>query len=393
MIRKILIFSEIYYPYSKGGAEKSTQFIAENLAAKGVEVHVCTSADKESEESINGVFVHRIKQHNVYWTYKKEKQNPFKKAIWHSIEVYNIFNCHSILKLVRVVKPDIIHTNVFTGFSVVVWDIAKREKIPIVHTIRDFYLMCLRSTMYNNNMSCGNQCLKCNLVSITKKIKSKKVDAVIGISKFILNKHVENGYFKNARVKDVIPNSVNFYNFGNETRKPIIGFLGRIHVSKGIEMLIDSFLKVDIKDYVLNIAGDGDTDYVEQLKKRYESNKIVFLGRVNAKDFLSKIRLLVVPSKWEEPFGRVIIEANACGCPVFVSNRGGMPELISDSNGKVFDIDDKDSLCRMLQGFINGRMKFNINTDYIVDNYSSDAVVDKYLTIYENINTCTKSGN
>ena len=43
---KILIFNELYTPYSKGGAEKSTQLLAETLVKLGHEIHVCTSSNK-----------------------------------------------------------------------------------------------------------------------------------------------------------------------------------------------------------------------------------------------------------------------------------------------------------------------------------------------------------
>ena len=115
-----------------------------------------------------------------------------------------------------------------------------------------------------------------------------------------------------------------------------IGYLGRIHESKGIEYLIESFLSIKNTNYILQIGGDGEQDYVERLKMKYSSKKVQFLGKVNSEEFLKKIRLLVVPSLWEEPFGRVIIEAHACACPVLVSNRGGMPELINNHNGRVF---------------------------------------------------------
>ena len=54
---RILIFNELYTPNKKGGAEVSTQLLAESLVELGHEIHICTSSNKNSDEIINGVRV------------------------------------------------------------------------------------------------------------------------------------------------------------------------------------------------------------------------------------------------------------------------------------------------------------------------------------------------
>lgn len=66
---RILIFNELYTPNKKGGAEVSTQLLAESLVELGHEIHICTSSNKNSDEIINGVVIHRRKQHNIYWSF------------------------------------------------------------------------------------------------------------------------------------------------------------------------------------------------------------------------------------------------------------------------------------------------------------------------------------
>lgn len=55
---------------------------------------------------------------------------------------------------------------------------------------------------------------------------------------------------------------------------------------------------------------------------------IILLGWVNSKVIYKNIDLLLVPSSWPEPFGRVSIEAQGMGIPVLVSNFGGLPETV-----------------------------------------------------------------
>ena len=181
---------------------------------------------------------------------------------------------------------------------------------------------------------------------------------VVGISHFILDKHLKCGYFSKAKYREVIYNSIEKTECTADRDPYTIGYMGSILPSKGVERLISDFSKLDNKNYTLEIAGDYNTDYVAYLKNKYSSPNIKFLGRVSAKDFLSHISLLVVPSEWHEPFGRVVGEAIMAGCPVFVSNRGGMPELVNHENGRVFSLEEKDSLFNLLSDYVRGKMHF-----------------------------------
>jgi glycosyltransferase involved in cell wall biosynthesis len=48
------------------------------------------------------------------------------------------------------------------------------------------------------------------------------------------------------------------------------------------------------------------------------------------KELLAKARCLIVPIRWEEPFGLVMVEAMACGTPVVALRRGAVPEVVAD---------------------------------------------------------------
>ena len=108
----------------------------------------------------------------------------------------------------------------------------------------------------------------------------------------------------------------------------IIGYLGRIEVTKGIETLIDAAAALGDERCSLLIAGEGDPAYVDELRRRRSSPAIAFLGKVDAAAFFARIHLLVVPSLWEEPLSRVIPEAYASGVTVVASRVGGMPEIV-----------------------------------------------------------------
>src|SRR5690606_26517276 len=91
----------------------------------------------------------------------------------------------------------------------------------------------------------------------------------------------------------------------------------------------------------LKIAAKVDTvdqEYFDTKIKPYiDQKQIEFVGEVDHQgkvNLLKKAKALLLWLNWEEPFGLVVPEANACGTPVIVNRRGSMPELVnSGENG------------------------------------------------------------
>ena len=124
-------------------------------------------------------------------------------------------------------------------------------------------------------------------------------------------------------------------NRSNHTLKLL--FLSRLHQKKGVELLLDALAQVTF-DWSLTIAGGGETDYVEQLKKQSKNLaidlKINWLGWVNATERTAAFEaadLLVLPSH-NENFANVVIESLAAGTPVLVSKYVGLSEYVVANN-------------------------------------------------------------
>lgn len=369
---KILIFNTLYHPYQIGGAEKSVQLLAEGLQSSNHEVVVMCTADNERIEYVNNVKVYYLKQANLYWSYFAKEEKAYKKPLWHFIDSYNPFT-KKIKKIIQNEKPDVVHTNNLAGFSVSIWKLVKSMNIKLVHTIRDYYLLCPKSTMYKNDKNCDKQCLVCGLYSAPKKIMSQYVDVVVGISEFVLKKHLESGYFKNAKIKTIIYNSIERpLSVEKIPHEGIVfGYVGTLAKSKGIEFLLDYFFNHPVENAVLYIFGKGESKkYEDQLKQKYIHPQIVFQGFKKPNEIYPNIDILIVPSLWHEPFGRIVPEANSYGVPVLVSNRGGLPELVNDGvNGCIFDVDnasafDPKKLMDKLRRFEFIQAPSNIANDY-----------------------------
>src|SRR5713101_7999468 len=117
-------------------------------------------------------------------------------------------------------------------------------------------------------------------------------------------------------------------------------YVGRLCTEKGI-LLILKALDVLVNDQHrtglhLNIFGDGDEAYVNELRAFIDEKRlaqsVTFHGRVPQDELISyydRAQMLLVPSLWQEPFGLVIAEAMARALPVIASDVGGPAEIIT----------------------------------------------------------------
>ena len=113
-------------------------------------------------------------------------------------------------------------------------------------------------------------------------------------------------------------------------KKKIITFVGKLNKSKGYDLFGKAIVKIlhKYKDWTSIVIGDEPRD---QLK--FNHKNLIKLGFKKHKDVLNiykKSTIAVVCSRWEEPFGRTSLEAASNGCAVIISNRGGLPETITN---------------------------------------------------------------
>ena len=308
----------------------------------GHEVKVLSFWDKDDkEEVINGVSVYRAKIPNVYLPYGKIRQPFLKKVLSHILDIYNPLAKKIVLNQIKDFKPDVISIHNIRGWSCSIWNAVKEANIPSVQVLHDLYLLCT-AYMFINNSVCKKQCFVCKLMRLPYKHKSNNVKAVVGISNFVLDKLLSYGYFKDVPIKKVIYNSRKLDHTKIErnvdTKYINFGFIGTLGPHKGIETLLKAYHRIKKPNYRLFIAGSGKQDYEKYLRSKYADESIIFMGTVKPEEFFEKVDVTIVPSRWYEAFGAVIIESFAFGVPVIGSNIGGIPELIVDGvNGMLFD--------------------------------------------------------
>ncbi len=388
---KILIFNTYYFPKFVGGAEISVQLLAEGLVKSGNDVYVVTFAEKFSIDRVNNVIVIRMKQRNVFSYFTSNRHKKITKLIWHLLDSFNPFYVSFVKEIIKKINPDIVHTNNILGFSPSLWAVVKSQKIPLVHTLRDYYLLCHRCNLNNNGTNCDTLCKDCNVTQLIKSSFINYPDHFVGVSDFILKKH--DHLIDNNKVKTTIYNAVDceIYNKSlPESKKIILGFIGRVSTDKGIGFLIDSLARCSEQTknkYKLLIAGHGDPDYIKELKNKDNTLDIEFLGVVKSSEFYKSIHVLMIPSLWYEPFGRIAIEALSHNVPVCMSNRGGLNEIYNSRNSWQFKPETYD-LMSILENDLVDIDRINDKRRYCLsglNRFSESDYIKNYQVVYNEV--------
>ena len=270
-------------------------------------------------------------------------KNPcIKKDLNYHLINFSIGNIfvlrNKIRRILKKVNPDLVHINgIWRPHNWIFQSVAQKMDIPVVlspHGMLEPYIL-------NKNW------VKKKLALLLYQHKAlMNVDFFHVTAKSELHQIRKLGYKQPAKI---IGNGIDIskviqkkdWNSRGEKR---ILFLSRIHQKKGIEYLIDALSKLDSYSLRVIIAGEGQLDYIEKLKKRIRargvSKRIEFVGSVYGKnkwELYASSDLFVLPS-YSENFGIVVIEALATGIPVITTKGTPWEELKKNKCGYWIDL-------------------------------------------------------
>lgn len=359
---KILFVNSLYAPDLKGGAERSVKRLAELHLQAGDEVAVLTTHAGQGtvSETVDGVEVHRLSPHNIYWVNQPDQPSAIKRMIWHGMDSFNPGMYMEARRWIRQIGPDVISAQNLSGLSVAVWQAASDMGVPVVQVLRDYYTLCPKTTLQRDGHNCATVCGSCRAMRLPHGLLSHHLSAVVGCSRAVLDKHLEHGLYTHVPVKAVIHNAQHM----PEVPMPPVqagpttfGYIGALSEVKGVEELILAFQRVQSASATplrLLIAGRGHASFVERLQRSYANEHIQFLGHVEPGELFRQLQVSIVPSTWEDPLPGVVFQALAHHVPVIGARRGGIPEMVRDGvNGLLFDPEQTDSLFGAMLRLVN----------------------------------------
>ena len=109
-------------------------------------------------------------------------------------------------------------------------------------------------------------------------------------------------------------------------KEKVITFVGRLNESKGYDIFAKSIIRILNEFPKWKALSIGDEDRRSIYIDHEQHKELGFLNHKKTLNILNKSEIAVVPSRWEEPFGRTGLEASSRGCATIISNRGGLTE-------------------------------------------------------------------
>lgn len=290
-------------------------------------------------------------------------------------------------------KPSAIKLFILTLTSDIVYqnNIELKSLYPAL-ILRKKYIIASRTWI---RATCG----RIRLIDRLKRYLIRKANASIAISKSV--------QIASCTFSTVIGNPFRDDIF--RLKKGFVGrktflFVGRLVSDKGADILIEAFHKlimdVEIVSECFNqgfalhltIVGDGpERDILENNVHALSlQSDVSFQGSLPAEklvDVYNEHLICVVPSRWEEPFGNVALEAMACGCTVIGSHAGGLVDAIGDA-GLTFERGSITALVGCMKNLIhdqNLRESLRSNAPTHLSNHTVATVGRRYLDVIESV--------
>lgn len=405
-----------YRYFVSGGPERYMFNIKEVLEKHGhIVAPFSIKHNKNSKSDYESYFLDAIGTGNE--VYNHEYPTDLKTKIQVVGRMLYSFEAKQKFKhFLKEVQPDIVYILHFQNkLSCSIIDAAKEMNIPVVQRISDFGHICPNAHLYREKVGICESCTSNSLFQAVKykcisnsyshsaikafslaimninRVKDK-VDGFVFPSTFTRNKYIAKGF--DVKKTFHIPT---FFNPAQLAQSKEIRYgdyavyIGRLEKEKGIETLINAFLKTDHK---LKIIGFSNDSYEASLKSMVQGreDQIAFLGKLDFEEisnYLQECLFTVVPSEWFENFPNTVLESFAFKKAVLATNIGSLPEIVNESNGFCFDYASSDSLKEKInymfsnkeEAQIKGENGFKtLNTDY-----SSDYHYSQLISVFKKI--------
>ena len=408
---KILIQNSVFFPNVIGGAELSSHLLGMELRQRGVQVDAVATTGRRgpgttliTRPTADGQgTVYEAPSHGFADIYENDGLPPqpglLVRGLQHFSSVASPRWRTLFGQVLDQVQPDVVHTNTIVGMTPTIWEAAHRRGIPVLHTLRDYHLLCPRTTLLRSDKSdCTHPPLPCKVLAGLKLRQTHTVAAVTAPSNFVLQRHLQAGGFRHAESR-VVPNACEYLP-ESVPERPLDGparglYLGQLDDHKGVAILLDALQTLlaqpDLENLEFDIAGSGPAaDRVRALVERHP-RRLRFHGVVKGEQKFHLLRgaaFQVVPSVWNDNFPRSILDGFSWGIPVIGSNRGGIPEVIRHLTDGLIIEPTAAALAEAIRFYVQDpetRQTHGRSARQRGEGYTLDHQVDLFQEIYDSL--------
>jgi glycosyltransferase involved in cell wall biosynthesis len=350
-------------PQNYGGTENVISNLVEALVAKGHDVTLFTTGDSNTSAKQISFLAQALIASGVPW-------QAHLKAYYHLYKSIEYIKAHDF---------DIVHMHLSSTPDLYIFPLSSELDIPHVTTLHSHF-------PFDNHPSgwigdADDYFIKDwgpskPLVAISESAQEQAPDGL---------------YFAG-----VVHNGILMSQF-QPTGQPedYFAWMGRFVPAKGAHLAIQAAKAARVRLILAGIVSRGSREsmqyFQEFIEPQIDNKQITYIGPVNMQqkiDLLSRARAFLNPIQWEEPFGMVMIESMALGCPVIAFARGAAPEIIVHRKTG-FLVHDVDDMVRFIPRI--DEISRETTRQHVQQNFSARAMAEKYVKIYQKIIMANKT--
>jgi glycosyltransferase involved in cell wall biosynthesis len=342
-------------PKNYGGTEIVLYNLVEEQVAQGHDVTLLAPGDARTSAKLVSFFPHSLIDSGVPW-------QGHLKAYYHLYKAVSYIREHDF---------DIVHAHLSSAADMYVFPLTAHMTIPMVTTLHSCFPFDRVQTWTGDADKCYLEWLSsAPMVAISESARAEVPYDLQFVS--VIHHGIPVDQFKPTAPPE------NFF-----------AWLGRFVPEKGAHLAIAAAKQAGVS---LVLAGtidrhmDMSVNYFnDMIKPLIDGQQVQYIGPVNMEQ---KIRLLsracgfLNPIEWEEPFGMVMLEAMAVGCPVITFARGAASEIVchKKSGFLVHDVNEMAQFIPRVRELDRAAIRA-----YARQHFSVSAMVNKYQKVYKKV--------
>lgn len=343
-------------PKNYGGTENVIYNIVEEQVAQGHDVTLFAPGDAETSAKLVSFFPHSLIEAGVPW-------QAHLKAYYHTYKAIEYIKDHHF---------DIVHTHLSSSSDMYTFPLMTQMNVPYVTTLHSRF-------PFDRFQEWGGDA------------DDYFMEWIRAVPMIAISENARAEMKHPLRFAGVVHHGLPMDQFKPTVKRAsdYLVWLGRFVPEKGAHLAIQIAKATGQR---LILAGTIDRHieasvqyYDELIKPQLDGEQIKYIGPVNLQqkiDLLSRAHVFLNPIQWEEPFGMVMIEAMAVGCPVISFERGAASEVVAH-NKSGYLVQNLEEM-RWCLDIVHKLDRQTVRT-HVEENFSARVMVEKYVRIYQQV--------
>ncbi|SFC74968.1 glycosyltransferase family 4 protein [Butyrivibrio sp. YAB3001] len=353
-------------------------------------------------------------------TYFRNNDDVKEGGFWHKLAlafstIFNIRTYRNICRIIEKEKVDIVHVhNTVAIISPAVYIAGINMDVPVVQTVHNMRFVCPNGVCYINDHVCEN-CIKYGLKAslVHNCYRNSKLQTMAMVMTMNLHRMIRTYSYLNficltdfnkeklMTIKQINPDNVfikpNFTRQEHsfvpyDKRKNQIVYAGRLEKKKGVDLLLQAWMKLGDKAPRLILCGSGELEgWCKEYIENNELTTVEMKGQVpndEAKKIIGDSLAMIHPTQLYEGFPMTIAESYSMGTPIIASDIGNVGSLVDEGiSGIKFKSNSVVSMAKAVETFME--KPIHLPEEYLTK-YSEENNYLMLKTIYE---TVRKNGN